>query len=174
GRTTTVRTDQAGSVTFDVTPTGTSSEAFWAYFTKAGSPIVMGPGDKLSVSVTFSLSGFQNNGADVRWGVFDSLGTRNTANLAGGQNDATFIDDPGYGLDYFASGTGSPFVIGRRAVLSSANVFNSFGDFTPITGSGASARQPLTDNIPYTLTYTIERSPATSTRIYASVTGCAL
>src|SRR5258708_25655284 len=86
GRTTTVRTDQAGSVTFDITPTGGSSEAFWAYFTKAGSPIVMGAGDKLSVSVTFSLLGFQNNGGDLRWGVFASLGPRKPANTAGGPN----------------------------------------------------------------------------------------
>src|SRR5437660_9032650 len=36
--------------------------------TKAGSPIVMEPWGQLSVSVTFSLTGFQSNGADVRWG----------------------------------------------------------------------------------------------------------
>src|SRR5260221_14430033 len=94
GRTTTVRTDQAGSVTFDVTPTGGSSEAFWAYFTKAGSPIVMGTGDKLSVAVTFSLSGFQNNGGDVRSGGFDSLRTPNTTNLAGGPKHLTILDHP--------------------------------------------------------------------------------
>jgi len=108
GRTNNLRTDKVGSVTFDVTPAGTSSEAFWAYFTPAGSPLILGVGDKLSVSVTFSLSGFQNNGQDIRWGVLDSQGTRNTTNLAGGQNDATFIGDTGYGLDFFASGTGSP------------------------------------------------------------------
>ena len=174
GRANNVRTDQKGSVTFDVTPAGASSEAFWAYFTDAGSPIVLGVGDKLSVSVTFSLSGFQNNGQDVRFGVFDSLGTRNTTNLTGGQNDSTFINDTGYGLDFYASGAGSPFVIGRRTVLSNANVFNSFGDFSTIPGSGADGRQPLADNIPYTLTYTIERLTATDTRISASVTGGAL
>src|SRR5580704_5189780 len=114
GRANNVRTDQVGSVTFDVTPAGTSSEAFWAYFTNAGSPIVLGVGDKLSVSVTFSLSGFLANGQDVRFGVFDSLGTRNTTNLTGGQNDSTFINDTGYALDFYASGAGSAFVIGRR------------------------------------------------------------
>ena len=63
--------------------------------------------------------------------------TRNTTNLGGGQNDATFINDPGYGLDFYASGGGNPFVLGRRAVLSNANVFNNFGDFSTIAGSGA-------------------------------------
>ena len=174
GRSTTVRTDQPGSAAFDVTATGTNSEAFWAFFTAAGSPINLAAGDTLSVSVTFSLSGFKNNGQDIRWGVLNSLGTRNTTNLTGGMNDSTFVNDTGYGLDYFASGTGSPFVIARRAVLSSANVFNSFGDFLPIPGTGAASRQPLSDGTPYTLTYTIQRLTATSTRISTAVTGGAL
>jgi pectin methylesterase-like acyl-CoA thioesterase len=171
GRTNNIRTDQVGSVTFDVTPAGTSSDAFWAFFTNAGSPVVLGVGDKLAVAVTFSLSGFKNNAQDVRWGVLDSLGTRNTNNLNGGMNDATFINDTGYGLQFFASGTGSPFVIARRTVLSSANVFNSFGDFAPISGTGATARQALIDDTSYTLAYTIERLTATDTRISTAVTG---
>ena len=171
GRTSNIRTDAVGSVTFDLTPNTTSSDAFWAYFTNAGSPVVLGVGDKLAVAVTFSLSGFAANGQDVRWGVLDSLGTRNVNNLTGGMNDATFVNDTGYGLDYFASGTGNPFVIARRTVLSSANVFNSFGDFTPIPGTGATARQPLVDNPRYTLNYTIERLTSTNTRISTSVTG---
>jgi hypothetical protein len=174
GRSNNVRTDKVGSVTFDVTPAATSSEAFWAYFTPSGAPIVLGVGDKLSVAVTFSLSGFAANGQDVRWGVFDSLGTRNTTNLTGGQNDATFVGDPGYALDYFASGAGNPFVIARRTVLSTANVFNSFGDFSPIAGTGAQTRQPLVDNTSYTLVYTVERLSATDTRISTAVTGGAL
>lgn len=171
GRTNNIRTDQTGSVTFDVRPAGTSSEAFWAYFTDAGSPVVLGVGDKLSVSVTFSVSGFLANGADIRWGVLDSLGTRNTTNLSGGMNDSTFVGDPGYGLDFYASGAGNPFVLGRRTVLSSANVFNSFGDFATIPGSGAMSRQPLSDGTPYTLTYSIERLRQTETRLSATVTG---
>jgi polygalacturonase/pectin methylesterase-like acyl-CoA thioesterase len=174
GRTNNTRTDQPGSFTIDATPAGTSSEAIWAYFTPPGSPVVLGIGDRLSVSATFSLSGFKNNGQDIRWGVLDSQGTRNTANLSGGMNDSTFIGDTGYGLEYFASGTGSPFVIGRRTVLSSANVFNSFGDFSPINGTGANQRQPLVDDTPYTLTYTIERVSATDTKISTSVTGGSL
>jgi pectin methylesterase-like acyl-CoA thioesterase len=174
GRTNNIRTDQVGSMTLDVTPAGTSSEAIWAYFTKAGSPVALGVGDKLAVIVTFSLNGFTANAQDIRWGVFDSQGTRNTTNLSGGQNDATFVGDTGYGLDFFASGSGSPFVIARRTVLSSANVFNSFGDFTPIPGTGANTRQSLADNTPYTLTYTIARVTETDTRIVAAVSGGAL
>jgi len=174
GRTNNIRTDQPGSVTFDLTPAGTGSDAFWAFFTPAGSPVVLGVGDTLSVAAAFSLSGFKNNGQDVRWGVLDSQGTRNTANLSGGMNDASFIGDTGYGLQFYASGTGAPLVIARRTVLSSANVFNSFGDFSPIPGAGATDRQALVDDTPYTLTYTIQRLTATNTQISTAVTGGAL
>ena len=174
GRSTSVRTDAPGSVSFDLTPTSTNSEGFWAYFTPSGTPIKLGVGDTLSVTVTFSVSGFKNNGQDIRWGVLNSLGTRNTANLTGGMNDSTFVNDTGYGLDYFASGSGSPFVIARRTTLSTANVFNSFGDFTAIPGSGANARQAIVDGVPYTLTYTIKRLTATTTQISSSVTGGSL
>ena len=171
GRSTTVRTDKTGSVNFDMTATGTNSEAFWAYFTPSGSPINLGVGDTLTVSVTFSTTGFKANGQDVRWGVLNSLGTRNTGNLTGGMNDSTFVGDTGYGLDYFASGSGSPFVIARRTTLTSANVFNSFGDFTAIPGTGANARQAIVDNTPYTLTYTIQRQTASNTQITTTLTG---
>ena len=175
GRANTVRTDATGSVTFDVTNAG-GSEAFWAYFTNAGSPVTLGVGDRLSVAMTFSVSGFGGTGQDIRFGVLDSLGTRNTTNLTAGMNDATFINDTGYGLQYYASGAGSPFVVGRRALLTGANPFNNFGDFATIStgASGATARQALMNDVPYTLNYTITRLTANETQIEAGVTGGAL
>ncbi len=121
--------------------------------------------------MTFSLSGFLASGQDIRFGVFDSQGTRNTSNLTGGQNDATFAGDTGYGLDFFASGTGNPFVFGRRTVLSAANVFNDFGNFATISGGDSPDRQILTDGASYTLTYTVERLTDTTTRLSTNVTG---
>lgn len=171
GRSTTTRTDAVGSVTFDMTATGSNSEAFWGYFTNSGSPVTLAVGDKLSVSGTFSLTGFVGTGQDVRFGVFNSLGTRNANDLTGGQNDVSFAGDPGYALGFAASGTGSPFTIYRRTNLNVNNVFNTFADFTAIPGTGATARQPLTNGTPYTLTYTIERLTSTDTKISVSVTG---
>ncbi len=147
---------------FDMTSGGTSSDAFWAFFTDAGSPIALGVGDKLSVSATFSTTGFAANGQDIRWGVLDSKGTRNASNLTGGMSDATFVGDTGYGLQFYGSGNGNPFVLGRRAVLSSANVFNSFGDFAAISGTGPTARQTLSDGTLYTLTYAVGDPDANS------------
>src|SRR5262245_50190874 len=169
----TVRTDAVGSVTFDETNQA-SSDGFWGFFTNSGSPVTLKIGDKLSVSGTFVLTGFTAGGQDIRFGVLNSLGTRNANNTTGGMNDPSFINDPGYALDFFPSGTGSPFVIWRRTTLTSGNVFNTAGDFTAIPGSGATVRQTLANATPYTLSYTIERLTATDTRISVAVTGGAL
>jgi pectin methylesterase-like acyl-CoA thioesterase len=174
GRSTTTRTDVVGSVTYDMTATGGNSEAFWGFFTNPGAPVTLGVGDKLSVAGTFTLTGFVAGGQDIRFGVLNSLGTRNANDLTGGQNDATFSGDPGYALGFFPSGTGSPFVIYRRTNLNVNNVFNTFGDFTALPGTGANARQTLVNGVPYTLTYNIERLTATDTRISVAVTGGAL
>jgi pectin methylesterase-like acyl-CoA thioesterase len=174
GRSTTTRMDAVGSVTYDMVATAANSEAFWGYFTNSGSPVNLGVGDKLSVAGTFALTGFVGGGQDVRFGVLNSLGTRNANDLTGGMNDVSFSGDPGYALGFFASGTGSPFVIYRRTNLNVNNVFNTFADFTALPGTGANARQTLANGIPYTLTYTVERLTATDTRISVAVTGGAL
>ncbi len=94
GRTATIRTDAPGSVTFN--PASTSSEGFWGFFTD-GAPVTLGVGDRLTVSTTFSLQGVgPSGGTDLRFGIFDSHGTRNSTNLTGGINSPTFADDTGY------------------------------------------------------------------------------
>src|SRR4030095_10350852 len=160
----TVRTDAVGSVTFDETLQA-SSDGFWGFFTNSGSPVQLKVSDKLAVSCTFVLTGFTAGGQDIRFGVLNSLGTRNANNTTGGMSDASFTNDPGYALDFFPSGTGSPFVIWRRTNLAAGNGFNSAGDFTAIPGSGATTRQTLTNATPYTLNYSIERLTATDTKI---------
>ncbi|HEY0101042.1 MAG TPA: pectinesterase family protein, partial [Pyrinomonadaceae bacterium] len=167
GRADTARVDAPGSVTFNVNTT--SAEAFWAFFTNPGAPVSLNVGDKLSVAGTFALSGFV--GGDIRFGVFDSQGTRNTADLTGGMNNATFAGDPGYAVQFNTSGSGAPFGLYRRANLSGNNPFNTLTDFTQISGSGATARQTLANDMSYTLTYTIERVSPADTRLTVSVTG---
>ncbi|MEP6901472.1 MAG: pectinesterase family protein [Actinomycetota bacterium] len=174
----TARNTTVGNAEFDMTATGTSSEAFWAHFTNAGAPVSLGVGDSLTFAGTFTLTGFANNSQDIRFGLFDSKGTRNTADLTGGQNAAAFGDDTGYAAQFFASGTGSPFVLYRRDVTSpvTTNIFNSFtgAGFTILTGTGATARQALTNAAPYIFSYTVTRTSATQTQVTIAVTGGAL
>ena len=75
----TTRTDAAGSVVYDLAGTGTSSDAYWAYFTNSGSPVTLGVGDSLSFAGTFSVQGFANlANSDIRFGVLNSNGSRRT------------------------------------------------------------------------------------------------
>jgi pectin methylesterase-like acyl-CoA thioesterase len=175
-RSATVRNTTPGNAEFDMTTTGTSSDAFWAFFTNSGAPVTLNVGDSVTLSATFSLTGFVGTGQDVRFGFFDSKGTRTPTDLTGGQNHASFGDDTGYAAQYFASGAGSPFVLYRRDVVSPTpitNPFNSFGSagFTALTGTGANARQPLTSGTQYTYNYTVTRVSATETQVTVAVTG---
>ncbi len=183
GRSANTRTDTAGSASFAIT--SSSSEGFWAHFTDSGSPVTLAVGDQLTVSMTFSVTGLVGTGQDVRFGVFDSKGTRNTANLTGGMNSTTvFPDDTAYALQFYASGSGSPFVAYKRVapgtagISSAGNPFNTLAatDWTPLTdsASGASSRTALANSTAYTLTYSITRVDASNTRIDAAVTGGAL
>ncbi|PTY08330.1 hypothetical protein DB347_01735 [Opitutaceae bacterium EW11] len=181
------RTDSAGSVAFGMTPSATSSQAFWAYFsgnqTSPGTawsntaPVTLGVGDTLTVSLTFTITGLVGGGQDVRFGLLNSMGTRNTNNLTGGHNDATFADDVGYSLQFFPSGTGSPFVMGKRNLTTAAsigglnNMFNNMAEFDALAGSGSTTRQTLSSGVPYTLTYSVYRQSDTATVLAATVSG---
>ncbi|HWA27416.1 MAG TPA: pectinesterase family protein [Lacunisphaera sp.] len=180
GRSANTRVESVGSVAFSIV--STSSDAFWAHFTQAGSPVNLAVGDALKVEVTFSASGFVGTGQDVRFGVLNSAGTRNTTNLTGGMNSAVFNDDLGYGLRYVASTSSTPFSPFKRnpvgATANPGNPFNSMGatDWAPVTtaGSGTSTVASLTSGTPYTLTYSIRRDTDTNTTVTAAVTGGAL
>src|SRR5262245_60844778 len=104
--TSTVRTDAIGSVTFELL-SASNSEAFWGFFTNAGSPVNLKVGDKLAVSGTFVLTGFTGGGQDVRFGVMNSLGTRNANNLTGGMNDPSFVNDPGSAMQFVVEESGA-------------------------------------------------------------------
>ena len=174
----TIRTDSAGAVEFDMTTVGTSAEAFWAHFKNSGAPVMLSVGDKISFSGTFSLTGFPGGSADIRFGLLDSKATRNTTNLTGGQNNAAFGDDTGYGAQFFGSGSGAPFVLYRRDVTNPAttNIFNSMGagGWSTLSGSGATQRQQLANGTSYTFTYSVERLSATESRVTIAVTGTGL
>jgi len=181
GRAGTVRTDAAGSVNFNISAAG-GSEGFWGFFTD-GSPVTLGVGDKLTVSAQFALQNVGTNlGADLRFGAFDSKGTRTTANTTGGINSPTFSDDPGYATRLAgtaASGT-PPFTVHRRVTPSAtdplANVISTtVAEYQALTVTGGSGRAPLGNNTPYTFSFTVERTSATDTRVTVTLTdGAAL
>jgi pectin methylesterase-like acyl-CoA thioesterase len=178
----TTRTDAVGSVEYNMTAMG-GADAIWAYFTNSGSPVTLQVGDAVVFSGTFSLTGVKSIGSDIRFGLLNSNGSRAAADKTGGHSDANFADDTGYGAQFIASGSGSPFVLYRKDGSTTSNIFNSMattsggvatGWSAPLTGTGANARQPLVDNTPYTFTYSVKRNSATETQVTIAVTGGAL
>ena len=171
----TVATVTPGSAQF--TWNTTSADMIAGYFTGAGSPVTLGVGDSLRLSVTFSFTGL-NPGAiavpspGLRFGILDSKGTRAVDN--GGTGNAVYIGDTGYGLftSISTAGAGTAFTLNRRTNTSTNNIFNAGADFTTI-GAGGTA-QSFADNTDYVLIYTITRLSATETRLAASITGGAL
>lgn len=163
-----MRTDGVGFARF--AEIGASSEGFWVHFTDKD-PVTLRVGDRIVVSATFTLQGFvATSGQDIRFGLFDSMGTRNTTNLTGGVNSPVFVDDTGYGAAFFGSGTGAPFRLYRRATLpGNPNIFLSFADFAELPGTGATSRQTLANDTDYTLTLSVERLSESDTRITASL-----
>ncbi|HEY9285837.1 MAG TPA: pectinesterase family protein [Pyrinomonadaceae bacterium] len=176
GRAGTVRTDAAGSVNFNIAAAG-GSEGFWGFFTD-GSPVTLGVGDKLSLSARFAVQNINatNLGADLRFGAFDSKGTRTTANTTGGINSPTFADDPGYAARLSGTTGGTPpFTVHRRTTPTAtdplANVTSTtVAEYTAVTVTGGSARAPLANNTPYTFTFTVERVSSTETKITVTMT----
>ncbi|HYG79188.1 MAG TPA: immunoglobulin domain-containing protein, partial [Pyrinomonadaceae bacterium] len=176
GRAGTVRTDAAGSVNFNIAAAG-GSEGFWGFFTD-GAPVTLGVGDRLKVSARFSVQNVNatNLGADLRFGVFDSKGTRTTANTTGGINSPSFADDPGYATRLAGTTGGTPpFTVHRRVSPSAtdplANVISTtVAEYQALTVNGGSARAPLANGTPYTFTFQIERTSATETKVTVTLT----
>jgi pectate lyase/pectin methylesterase-like acyl-CoA thioesterase len=153
----------------------TSADMISAYFTSAGSPVTLGVGDTLSVSVTFSFTGLNpaaiaSPSPGLRFGILDSKGSRPADN--GGTSNAVYISDTGYGLftSISTAGGGTAFTLNRRTTITSNNVFNTGADFTTI-GSGGGTARSFADNTDYVLTYSLTRLSATQTRLAASITG---
>ncbi|HEX8351680.1 MAG TPA: pectinesterase family protein [Pyrinomonadaceae bacterium] len=176
GRAGTVRTDAAGSVNFNIAAAG-GSEGFWGFFTD-GAPVTLGVGDRLKVSTQFSVQNLGANlGADLRFGLFDSRGTRTTANTTGGINSPSFSDDPGYAtrLAGTAASATPPFTLHRRGSPSAtdplANVISTtVAEYQALTVSGGSGRAPLANGVPYTFAFTVERTSATETKVTVTLT----
>ena len=149
-----------------ITTGSTSSSQITGYFTLNGQPVTLAVGEKLVIRLRLAFTGLNSANpsyAQVRGGVFDSLGDR-----------ATSAGDTGYAffLKFTTSGgTSNPFALYRRTTTTATNLFSAGADFTQIGSSGGGAYQNLSDSTDYTLSYTIERSTATTTLLTLGLSG---
>ena len=168
-------TSNIGSIVFDPTAAA-GSDMYWGFFTDPGSPVSLGVGDSLMFSLTMSFTGLAAGTNGLRFGLLDSQGSRHTADLNGGGNNASFTGDTGYGLFIPLSTAPSPanaFNLVERTTTSSSNVFNTAADFTTVGMTGTEV-QPLSDNQDYVLTYSIFRQTETDVVLTAGISGGSL
>jgi hypothetical protein len=164
-----------GSVTFNPT-NAAGADMFYGHFTDSGAPVTLGVGDTLTFSLTMSFTGLAAASNSLRFGLFDSLGTRQTADLTGGANNTNFTNDTGYALFTAlnsAPATGNAFTLNERTTFTNGNLFGSSSDFTTV-GSTGTPFQALSDGQDYVLTYSIFRQTDTDTVLSAGISGGAL
>jgi hypothetical protein len=168
----TTATSNVGSVVFN--PTGaTGADMFFGYFTESGAPVTLGVGDTLSFSLMMSFTGLAAASNSLRFGIFDSQGTRQTADLTSGASNTNFPEDTGYALFTAlnsAAATGNAFTLNERTTLTAPNIFNTGSDFTTV-GSTGTPFQALSNNQDYVLTYSISRQSDTETVLSAGISG---
>ena len=149
---------------------------YWGFFTEPDSPVSLGVGDTLTFKLTVSFTGLAAGNNGLRFGLLDSQGSRQTADLTGGASNASFVGDTGYGLFTQMSSAptaGNAFNLVERTTTSTSNVFNSAADFTTVGFTGTEV-QALSDNQDYVLTYSIFRQSETDTILTAGITGGSL
>ena len=168
-------TSDVGSVVFNPTAAA-GSDMFYGFFTDSGSPVSLAVGDTLTLSLTISFTGLATGNNSLRFGIFDSQASRQTADLTGGASNATFAGDTGYGLFTplsTAPPTGNAFTLNERTTTTTTNIFNAGADFTTVGTSGTPG-QALSDDQNYVLTYSIFRQSDTDTVLTAGISGGSL
>jgi hypothetical protein len=178
-----------GSVSFSATNNAGDS-AFWTYFTDSGANIsgigkassvnnghlLLGVGDELNVSVSFLFSnvldGTSISTNQLRFGIFDDVGTRQAADENGGPFSNAFTNNPAFGTFVpLTSDVGSNNLISlrRRTNLSDDNPLSTQNDWTQIEGLVGGTYLPLAGGSNYTFKMSIARPNGTDYRLSASI-----
>ena len=186
GRTGTIPTVNVGSLSFSASANG-GADGEWGYFTDptqnfvisgtTGSIVTdghvqLGVGDILTASVSLYLGVMPSNTSDasLRFGLFDSPVGRSIQDFNGGPSSTMFTNNPGFatfvGLMNVATNNGISIL--GHSVLTSANIFSSSGNFSPI-GSGGGAMPGMSSAVNYTLNFSVARTDASTWQLTSEI-----
>lgn len=147
-----------------------TSSSWWTYFTTPGSPVSLGVGDTLQVTLAFTVSGVgaQNTSKNLRFGLYNSTGVRPTTDGS--------LPTVGYLGYIFFSNFGATWGTGNelryRTAFSSNDPLSASGDSTVLaTGASVSGTPAFSNNVPYTLDLIVTRSNATTVVFSATYGG---
>src|ERR1051325_7080874 len=150
---------------------GTSSSQWYTYFTAQGSPVHLGVGDTLTITLAFKVDGVgaQNSSKNFRLGVYDSSGgsrTTSDASIAG-------ANYTGYAFfSNFGVRGGSGLQHWKRTTLTSSDPLSTSGDSTGLgTGGNTTGTQAFTNGGSYTLSLRYARTNETAMEITATYSG---
>ena len=146
------------------------SSSWWTYFTPSGSPVVLGVGDTLDVTLSFTVVGVgaQNSSKNLRFGLYNSAGVR-----AAGDGSLPTTNYLGYiFFSNFGLTWGANNELRYRSAFANTDPLNASGDSTIFgTGINAVASPAFSNNVPYTLDFTLTRSNATTIIFTATYAG---
>jgi hypothetical protein len=187
GRSGTTPTVNVGSVSFSAS-SNNGSDGYWSYFTDPSASIssvggassvnnghlLLGVGDQLTVSVSFNMGTVPagTSIAALRFGIFDSVVSRATADASSGPSSNSFTNNPGFATFVpLTSDSGSNDLISlrRRTTLTSSNPMSSGGDWSQIDGLVGGAYSPLLGLTNYTFKMTIGRPDASTYQLSAAI-----
>ena len=124
----------------------------WRYLTPPGPPLALADGETLRLTANFSHQGtLPNTARALRFGFYNSNGTRIEADI-GGDNNAAHVDDAGYG---FAIATGTNTT--TRHVADVADASSPLRDLTTDIGA-ATGLYAVSNGTPRELRYELTRS----------------
>lgn len=146
-----------------VSASGTTARQAIAYFTNTGVQ-ALGIGDSLSVSFSMAETAFSSTSI-FRFGLFNSGGTRVSADSTGNSN-AAFTNYTGYSL--FTSPTSNQ-PTGTTLRYRSVADPSLFGTTQNVALTGNTSTLNLTDSAPYNFTLTITNTGASTVTINALV-----
>ncbi len=146
--------------------TGAIAQYSTAYFTPSGSPVSLLDGDSITLTFNFAFSEIAAVDAGLRFGLFNSGGTRYASGFSSATqlfSNAAVFGAGGATIGYFTEA--NP---GAASGVSNLRVRNAFGAATPFSGGGAlgttnpAAYLGLVANTSYTASLTITRSGLSS------------
>jgi hypothetical protein len=158
--------------------TGASGTHALAYFTSSGSPVTLGIGESLSLTFDITLAGPTSVVGGLRIGLFNSGGTRISAD-GGGASNTAYTDDSGYMATVAPVGSAtSPFnntlrVYDGRLTTGSTALLASTSNppYATVLLSGNVANKNFNAANVYNAIYTLSRTSATEMSISLSYTG---
>ncbi len=186
GRSGTTATVGSGTLSFGAAASAGASQ-YWGYFTDPAANVgpevqnghgIVGIGQTISVSIKFSLSAMPaDTSYGLRFGLFDDVGTRQTADLGSGGNSAAFVNNPGYAVFVpltSMAALNNQISIRNRTTLTAGNIFSASADFTQIGSTVGGSYTPLASATDYIFTFSVYRQDAGTSLLTASITDTAL